>query len=287
MEVPLYTVLCAALEEINAHTHDEYGRKAGGFLALMDKFSAFFGLKLSHLIFSGTEQLSLTLQGKDTTIQEGTMAAELGIQYLVRLRLDASFDQFYTKVVEDSKDLTSPPVLPRCRQPPRKPGTEGAVGHAFPNPESYFRKQYFEVLGLLTNELKHRFQQKHGLPMAAMIETLLVTAANSTSIDLGELPEELKLYENDIDLKKLKTQLQMLPDLVQTRNVKIPNCIPIKSVTNVRTICDIMNEINISKEMLSEVLKLLKIFYTIPVKTSSLNEHSLPCDISRHIYDLL
>ena len=56
---------------------------------------------------------------------------------------------------------------------------------------------------------------------------------------------------------------------MQTRNVKVPNCIPIKSVTNVRTICDIMNEINISKEMLSEVLKLLKIFYTIPVTTSS------------------
>ena len=164
-----YTVLCAALEEINAHTHDEYGRKAGRFLALMDKFSAFLGLKLSHLIFSGTEQLSLTLQGKDTKIQEGTMAAELAIQYLVRLQLDASFDQFYTKVVEDSKDLTSPPVLPRCRQPPRRPGTEGAVGHAFPNPESYFRKQYFEVLDLLTNELKRHFQQKSGLPMAAMI----------------------------------------------------------------------------------------------------------------------
>lgn len=68
---------------------------------------------------------------------------------------------------------------------------------------------------------------------------------------------------------RMKTQLQMLPDLVRTRNVKVPNCIPIKSVTNVRTICDIMNEINISKEMLSEVLKLLKIFYTIPVTTSS------------------
>ena len=245
----------------------------------------FLGLKLSHLIFSGTEQLSLTLQGKDTTIQEGTMAAELAIQYLVKLRLDASFDQLYTKVVEDSKDLTSPPVLPRCRQPPRRPGTEGAVGHAFPNPESYFRKQYFEVLDLLTNELKRHFQQKRGLPMAAMIETLLVTAANSTSTDLGELPEELKLYENDIDLKKLKTQLQMFPDLVQTRNVKVPNCIPIKSVTNVRTICDIMNEINISKEMLSEVLKLLKIFYLSQLHP--LNEHSLPCDISRHIYDLI
>lgn len=33
-----YTVLCAALKEINAHTHDDYGHKAGGFLALMDNF---------------------------------------------------------------------------------------------------------------------------------------------------------------------------------------------------------------------------------------------------------
>ena len=53
--------------------------------------------------------------------------------------------------------------------PPRRPGTEGAVGHAFPSPKSCFQKQYFEVLDLLTNELKCRFQQKRGLPMAAMI----------------------------------------------------------------------------------------------------------------------
>lgn len=76
---------------------------------------------------------------------------------------------------------------------------------------------------------------------------------------------------NDVDLSKLKTQLQMLPNLVRTRNVKVPNCIPIKSVTNVRTICDVVNEININKEMLSEVLRLLKIlnFYTIQMTTSS------------------
>ena len=104
-----------------------------------------------------------------------------------------------TKIVEDSKDLTSPLVY---RQPPRRSGTEGAVGHAFPNPESHFRKQYFENLNLLTRELKYCLQQKHGLPIAAMVETLLVTAANCTSV---ELSEELKLYENDIDLKKLNS----------------------------------------------------------------------------------
>ena len=89
-----YSVLGVALEQIIIETHDEYGRKAGGLLAMMEKFKTFFGLKLSHLIFSGTEQFSLTLQGKDTTIQEGTMAAEATIQYLRRLRTDSAFSTF-------------------------------------------------------------------------------------------------------------------------------------------------------------------------------------------------
>ena len=80
------------------------------------------------------------------------------------------------------------PVLPRYRQPLRRPGTEGAAGHAFSSPESYFRKEYFEVLDMLANELRCCFQQRRGLPVAAVIETLLVTASNSTSIDL-EIPK--------------------------------------------------------------------------------------------------
>ena len=57
-----YSSLCETLETVNAETHDECGRKAGRYLAQMEQFSTFFGLNLSHLIFSGTEQLSLTLQ---------------------------------------------------------------------------------------------------------------------------------------------------------------------------------------------------------------------------------
>ncbi len=34
-------------------------------------------------------------------------------------------------------------------------------------------------------------------------------------------------------------------------------------------LCDVMNEVSLSKEMLSEVIRLLKIFYTIPVTTST------------------
>ena len=103
------------MEQINVKTHDDYGRKAGGLLAMIDKFKTFFGLKLSHLIFSGTEQLSLILQEKDITVQEGTMAAETTIQYLKRLRTDNTFRTFYSQVLEQSHDVTAPPTFIRYR----------------------------------------------------------------------------------------------------------------------------------------------------------------------------
>ena len=40
-------------------------------------------------------------------------------------------------------------------------------------------------------------------------------------------------------------------------------------MTNLRTICDVLNEVSLSKDMFSEVVCLLKIFYTIPVTTST------------------
>ena len=61
---------------------DEYALNAGGYLNTMEKFSAFFGLKLSHLIFSATEQLSITLQGRNTTMQEAVDSANLTIRFL-------------------------------------------------------------------------------------------------------------------------------------------------------------------------------------------------------------
>ena len=54
-----YSILCEGLEQINAETRDEYGQKAGGYRAQMEKLSTSFGLKLSHLIFSGIEQLAV------------------------------------------------------------------------------------------------------------------------------------------------------------------------------------------------------------------------------------
>ena len=62
-------------EEVNQTTHDDYGRKAGGQLALMEKFSTYFGFCLSKLLFGASEQLSRTLHGKVTAVKESLEAA--------------------------------------------------------------------------------------------------------------------------------------------------------------------------------------------------------------------
>ena len=156
---------------------------------------------MGFLIFSGTEQLSISLQGKDTTVQESVNAAELAFGYLERLRQDNSFEEFYSQTLEASKDLTSPPTLPRFRWPPRKPGDVSADSHEFNTPQAYYRRQYFEALDLLINELKRRFQQKRGLPVAAEIEKTLLSTANGT---FKQICDDLQLYQGDLDFTRLQ-----------------------------------------------------------------------------------
>lgn len=69
-----YTVLCEALAEINQDGRDEYAMQAGGYLSLMEKFVQSLVL-ISHSVFSANEQLSITLQAKDTTLQEAVSAS--------------------------------------------------------------------------------------------------------------------------------------------------------------------------------------------------------------------
>ena len=56
--------------------------KAIGYLNSMDRFSTYFGLELSNLVFSATEQLPITPQETDTLLQQAVQAAKLAIVYM-------------------------------------------------------------------------------------------------------------------------------------------------------------------------------------------------------------
>ena len=138
-----YSVLQNELEIVKLDK-DEYALKARGYLDAMDKFSNFFGLKLSYLIFSATEQLSITLQGVDTTIQEAVSASALAVNYLQKQIEESAYNTFYDTVVLESKDLTADPVLPRQRRPPRRID-DGSAPYTFPNPKTFFKQMYNEA----------------------------------------------------------------------------------------------------------------------------------------------
>ena len=67
----------------------------------------------------------------------------------------------------------------------------------------------------------------------------------------------------------------MLPDLIRTAN---SDSIPIKKVMNLRTVADAIKTSVIFQGMLTEVDKLLRIYFSVPV-TSATAERSFSCNI--------
>ena len=59
-----YPALLEALETIGNELYDDYGRRANGIHTQLERFDTYFGLKISHLLFSATEQTSFALQGR-------------------------------------------------------------------------------------------------------------------------------------------------------------------------------------------------------------------------------
>ena len=69
----IYNVLCEEFTQIGVDSSGESSTKALGLLALLEKFSTYFGLKFAHSLFGASEQLSLTIQYKDLNVQEASL----------------------------------------------------------------------------------------------------------------------------------------------------------------------------------------------------------------------
>ena len=251
-----YLVIDTELEEIADECHGEPSRKASGLRAVLEKFQTYFGLRLASVIFSATEQLSTTLQGRSINMQEAISAAETTKMFLNRQRSDSAFTSFYDSVVKDAQAFTNEPTVPRKQ------------GHLYASPSVYYRKQYFEVLDLLVAEISRRFDQPVFIIMQE-IETLLLKSCAAQPVKPSTALQAM--YKDDINFNTLEFQLKMLPDLIETANKQ--QQMGIKKVTSINTICDIFNSCTFAKTMLCEVHKIMKIYLTVPV-TSATAERS-------------
>ena len=153
-----YPALLEALETIGNESYDDYGRRANGIHTQLERFDTYFGLKISYLVFSATEQTSVALQGKNTTVQEALTAASMAESYLLRQRDEKAFDSFYSSTVDQAKQYTDDPVLPRYKRIPKRLD-DGTEPHRFTAVKDYYRALYFEVLDLLVCEISRQFDQ--------------------------------------------------------------------------------------------------------------------------------
>ena len=105
----------------------------------------------------------------------------------------------------------------------------------------------------IAGEVQRRFDQAD-LKIVKEIEVLLLNATNGEVVQ--SLPSTVLDYVgNDFDQERLKCQL-----------IKTATDGSINKVTHIRTNADIMH---IYRGMLSEVFKLLKLFFTFPVTTAT------------------
>ncbi len=161
----------------------------------------------------------------------------MAISFLERQRNDEAFDYFYSSVILESRELTEEPTGQR-HSPKRI--DDGSSPHNFKDPKSLLKKDYYEALDITIQELEHRFDQSRGMSTAAAIEKVLLTSANGA---FPGIPDELNLYEKDIQMDRLEIQLQTLPDMIKTFNESHPQTKVLK-VTLIRTLCDVINAIS-------------------------------------------
>ena len=258
-----YAVICEELTEIGTDSHGEASTRALGFLALMEKFSTFYGLKLAYLIFGASEQLSSTLQYKDINAQEASTAVSIALAFLQRQRCDFAFESFYNSTVMNSRSYTQEPDLPRQKKIPKR-FSDGTTVQQCTSIKEYFKQQYFEVIYLLIGEIKRRFDQPT-FSIFQEIEKLIIDSCNGAMFEPSS--DFKNMYATDINIENLLAQLPMMPDVVRTANKD--NHMGIHKITSVNTVCEIFNACKFPKTMFSEVDKLLQMYLTIPLTSAT------------------
>ena len=134
--------------------------------------------------------------------------------------------------------------------------------HRFDSPADLFSQQteYFEVMESLSEKLiREGLNKRVFTDLILLIESLLIGFSNGKA---GEISAEvLATYSKDIDMDRLKVQLLMVPDLVRSTN---PDGISNKKVTNIHTLCKLLNSPSVAKTMFNEVHAILSLYFTIP-----------------------
>ena len=94
---------------------------------------------------------------------------------------------------------------------------------------------------------------------------LLDASQDSYEVAISTPDVIVNAYSGDIDVAKLKRQVLMLPGLI--KSYQASQSLAKLHVTSIRTLADVLLVVPLEKEIFSELDKLLRIYFTIPITT--------------------
>ncbi len=228
-----------------------------GVQSQMRSFSFFFGLSLSHKLYSLTDNLSKTLQKEKMSAITGHHLATLTVDTMKGMRNDQDFKLFFESLKQKATKLdVGDPILPRKRHRPNysalhHAGTSGSEesssGASYPSSvEAHYRACYFEALDAIIMAINDRFDQP-SYQFFASVEQLLLKSIKRQSFD-DELASLAAKYSDDLDISALPAELAILHTLCK--------------VTDIVNFDDIVRVLKSSKEdlpLLQNVVTMIKI----------------------------
>ena len=122
------------------------------------------------------------------------------------------------------------------------------------------RQSYFEAIDVIVESINRRFEQED-LTLIQTIEQILLRSMFERGYLIDILEHVL------INKDKLRVQLDDLPTILGMYNVDRKK--KITSISRASTIAEIFNSMPATKKQCSEVHKLIKLYYTIPLTSAS------------------
>ncbi|CAF4270051.1 unnamed protein product [Rotaria sp. Silwood2] len=182
------------------------------------------------------------------------------------LKLDY-FNTFYELILKEAESLTEEPVLTRLRKPPRRYIGTIRAPTVYQSSYDMYQQQYFYVINSVLNALDLRFQQSV-FPLLCKVEEFIIAAANGTQDDDNiNIESIVEFLNDDIDITRLKCELNLLPDYFSTINLE--KNFGLKKISKIQTVCDLLNAQSIGKSMFHEYCKLLRLYLTVPITTAT------------------
>ena len=236
-------------------------------ISLMDKFSTFFSLKLSHHVFGPAELASKALQAVELNSQEGRMALYTARIFYQDQKEPAAFEDMYSETVAQAQGKTEEPKVPWQKKPRCSLEDRDLPAAQFHTLKAFHRQEFLTAVELSEKEVERSTEQT-SFTVVSAVEGLLLNSAKGDRETVTGIPKSVAdLYGSDINIVELPLQLKILPKYAKA--CKVEQKPRSDSDVTIRAFADLFAESSVATRMMPDEEKFLRIYLTVPVTTAT------------------